>query len=347
VGGLRRRRTIVTVALAALAAGAIAVAGCGGGDHGASAGAVSNAGSPQERAQVAARDFLDRYVDGDGRVVRRDQGGDTVSEGQAYALLAAVALGDRARFDRIWAWTRAHLQRADGLLSWHWVGGRIADDQSSADADLDAAHALRLAADRFSEPALARTSRRMADAMRGHEIRDGVIMAGPWAVQQGLTNPSYFDPRGLAALHMDDVARATRQVVAKLVGDGRTAPPDWATVGPSPAPSGPPDGSGPPAYGYDAARVPIRLAASCEASDRRLAASMTGLDRAAPTRHPVFTVARAAQAHAAGDDGATARLLDQAAEEDHATPTYYGAAWLALGRVLLQSDLLGTCPAGR
>jgi endoglucanase len=61
----------------------------------------------------------------------------------------------------------------------------------------------------------------------------------------------------------------------------------------------------------------------------------------------VFTVARAAQAHAAGDDAAAAGLLDQAAEEDHAAPTYYGAAWLALGRVLLQSDLLGTCPAGR
>ena len=60
--------------------------------------------------------FLDRYVDGDGRVVRHDQGGDTVSEGQAYAMLLSVAADDRSRFDRVWGWTRAHLRRSDGLL---------------------------------------------------------------------------------------------------------------------------------------------------------------------------------------------------------------------------------------
>jgi endoglucanase len=136
-------------------------------------------------------------------------------------------------------------------------------------------------------------------------------------------------------------------VVAALVGDGRTPPPDWATIGPPPAPSGPPNGSGPAAYGYDAARLPIRLAASCDASDRRLAASLTGLEGAAPAQHPVFTVARAAQAHAAGDRGAAGRLLDQAAEQDGAAPTYYGAAWVALGRLLLDTDLLGSCPMGQ
>ena len=50
------------------------------------------AGSAAARAAVvqsAARSFLSRYVDPDGRVVRRDQGGDTVSEGVSYALLLA------------------------------------------------------------------------------------------------------------------------------------------------------------------------------------------------------------------------------------------------------------------
>src|SRR5438045_6380113 len=42
-------------------------------------------------ATRTARAFLDRYVMGDGRVARIDQGGDTVSEGQAYALLLAAA----------------------------------------------------------------------------------------------------------------------------------------------------------------------------------------------------------------------------------------------------------------
>lgn len=314
-------------------------AGCGGGDE------AAPASTPASRASAAARAFLDRYVDADGRVVRRDQGGDTVSEGQAYALLAAVAVGDRARFDRVWAWTTRHLRRDDGLLSWHWADGKVADPQSSSDADLDAAHALKLAATKWREPALARTARRMADAMRGQEISGGVIMAGPWAKDRGVINPSYYDPRGLQALHMDDVATATRTVVRALTA--AKPPTDWARLGPPPAQSGPPNGGGPAAYGYDAARVPIRLAASCDPRDRRLAASLKGLEGAAPAPHPVFTVARAAQAFAAGDRARAASLLDAAARLDQASPTYYGAAWVALGRLLLQTDLLGSCSAAR
>ena len=56
-------------------------------------------------AERAGRAFLAAYVDPDGRVVRRDQDGDTVSEGQAYAMLVAVAIDDRAAFRSVWSWT--------------------------------------------------------------------------------------------------------------------------------------------------------------------------------------------------------------------------------------------------
>jgi endoglucanase len=61
----------------------------------------------------------------------------------------------------------------------------------------------------------------------------------------------------------------------------------------------------------------------------------------------VFTVARAAQAWAAGDRGAAGTLLDDATVQDQGAPSYYGAAWVALGRLLLDTDLLGSCQAGR
>src|SRR6266545_2779995 len=108
--------------------------------------------SAEELARVAADRFLDHYMEPDGRVVRRDQGGDTVSEGQAYAMLITVATGDRARFARVWTWTAQHLQRPDGLLSWHWADGHVVDPEAAADADLDAARALVFAAERFDEP---------------------------------------------------------------------------------------------------------------------------------------------------------------------------------------------------
>src|SRR3954469_17661364 len=77
--------------------------------------------------------FLDRFVAGDGRVVRHDEGGDTVSEGQGYAMLLAVRDGDEARFNRVWRWTKTNLQRDDGLFSWRWQNGQVADESPAAD----------------------------------------------------------------------------------------------------------------------------------------------------------------------------------------------------------------------
>ena len=34
-----------------------------------------------------------------------------------------------------------------------------------------------------------------------------------------------------------------------------------------------------------------------------------------------------------------------AQEADASTPTYYGSAWVALGRVMLTSSALGSCPS--
>jgi len=42
-------------------------------------------------------------------------------------------------------------------------------------------------------------------------------------------------------------------------------------------------------------------------------------------------------------DGAIERL-DAAAQLEQRSPTYYGAAWVALGRIMLTTSLLGECP---
>ena len=132
------RDLVVTVAGVALTAVAVSLlAGCGSSSSSSSASTQGSSASPQQRAEAAARHFLDRYVDGDGRVVRRDQGGDTVGEGQAYGMLMAAAIGDRRRFDKIWNWTKANLQRPDGLISFLWRDGHVVDPQAASDADLD------------------------------------------------------------------------------------------------------------------------------------------------------------------------------------------------------------------
>lgn len=347
------------LAAIALLGPALVASGCGGG---------TKPVTQRELTREDARHFLTHFVDPDGRVVRRDQGGDTVSEGQAYGMLLAVALGDRAEFDRIWAWTQKNLQRSDALLSWHWQKGQVDDDQPSADADLDAARALALAAYRFSQPRLATESDRIGNAVRALETiktaAGPVIAAGPWSVPQGLTNFSYTDPRAIAVLsHLGNtagwqqVAAASTQTIANAAG---ALPSDWARVTQdgTVTPSGEPGAGKPPQYSFDAARVPIRFAAACSGNERALAARLWPQLRTDPSLLPrtlggkpaggarkssAGLAAAAAAGVAAGRKRAAEKLLAQASKDEQDHPTYYGSALVALTRATVVTPMLGRC----
>jgi len=355
---MRARRTALAAVVALLAVPAVLAAGCGG----------DGGERPADPARAAADRFLDRYLASDGRVVRRDEGGDTVSEGQAYAMLLAAATGDERRFDAAWRWTRRELQRDDGLLAWRWAGGRVVDDTPAADADLDAARALALAARRFDRPALRRQARRIADAILRHETAGDQLVAGPWAVSGHVVNPSYDSPaaaRVLGRLGQPDRWRRVRSAgirTANTLTAGGRLPPDWAVVGsrsdsdPDPTtataaaePGG--EDLAPSAYGFDAVRLPVRYAEACDPVARRVAARLwptlrsgdpavlprtpDGRGAEGAGRHAVALVGAAAAADAAGDGERRDELLDAAARLDAERPSYYGAAWVALGRVLL------------
>ncbi len=314
------------------------------------------------RAIVVARSFLHEYVDRSGRVVRRDQGGDTVSEGQAYAMLLAVAVHDASRFAQVWSWTATNLQRPDGLLSWHWNGGRVIDSMPATDADLDTAHALALASTAFGQTSYAADAARIGDAVLAEETLALagrlVLVAGPWARQSAadgspvaVVNPSYFSPRAYTELDrlMGDPrwgqlrASAVEQIGALTTN---ALPPDWATVDsngvvqPAPAP-----GASRIGYGADAARVPPRFAEACDPASRVVAASLWPRLRHAAHRSTIGFVAAAAGAAAARVSSARDALLDSAERSEARHSTYYGSAWVGLGRVLLTTHLLGGCPA--
>ena len=328
-------------------------------------------------AVAAGQRFLDDYVEDDGRVVRPDDGGDTVSEGQAYAMLVAVAIDDRERFHRVWDWTRTQLQRDDGLLAWRWADGEVVDPMPATDADLDVAHALTLAADAFADPDLDRAAARIARGVLEHETVEGrlgpVAVAGPWASGRDdgepWVNPSYGAPLAfdaLAGLTGDPtwsaLADGARRVVADVTVES-DLPPDWAVLQPEaivPRPA--PGRDGDPVHGYDAVRTAVRFAVDCDAGGRALAAAMDDeyeratradggpaavlhLDGepAVDHGHPASSVAAAAASMAAGDAEDAARLLTVAEQQLDADATYYGAAWIALGRLWLTTDRLGGC----
>jgi endoglucanase len=268
-------------------------------------------------------------------------------------MLLAVAHRDETRFDRVWTWTREHLRRPDGLLAWRWSDGRVTDDEPAADADLDAARALLLAAKRFDEPRYARDGRALGRAVSEHETKGSVLVAGPWT--QDVVNPSYWSPRAFAAIERVDLNGPARRMTEQLTSGG--LPPDWAKVQAWGAePTGPPMG-GDAVYSYDAVRLPVRLAESCDSQDRALAARLWARLRDEPgaarraldgtpltgDEHAASLAGAAAAAHAAGDRDAASELLDRAEQLDAEHPSYYGSAWVGLTRAMLRPGALGTC----
>jgi len=359
---VRTKAAVWTAAALACAGLAAGLAGCG-----VSPNSVST--------QQAATRFLTSYVLPDGRVVRLDQGHDTVSEGQAYGMLLTETVGDDAQFRRIWQWTRDHLQRPDGLFAYLAnAKGEVVSQNPAADADLLTAWALL----RYRGPAAAtwhQDGRRVAAAILAHEVTAGpdgmpVLTAGPWATGRPATlNPSYWSlPAllGMERLTGDEqwrrLAVSAVRLTRELTQDGRVLPPDWAmlsadgTVRAEPAP----DGSEPePEYGPGAQRTVVWFAASCDPAARSLAARWWQLLRPGhrslrlalslggrmvnPSYAALPLVASAAAAQAAGHGAAVRRLLWRAERQQRSDPTYYGGAWAALGPALLTRGTLGSC----
>ena len=115
------------------------------------------------------------------------------------------------------------------------------------------------------------------------------------------------------------------------------------------------------ATGYEAAQVIVQAAVDCSDGGQDVAVrawpfhapSWTAatwwrrppLDgqALAGEQHPLALVAAAAAAAASGEHSRAAELLDSAGALDEQAPSYFGAAWIALGRLWLDTDLLGGC----
>jgi endoglucanase len=351
-------RLMVVIASAGLA---VVIAGCG------SSGSQSEAGR-----------FLETYARPDGRVVRLDQGNDTVSEGQAYGMLLAEVTGNTGAFSRIWTWTQRHLQLSNYLFAFHAnAAGQVISTEPASDADLLIAWAL-LRYQGPNEAARHRDGRQVADAVLAHEVTIGedgmpVLTAGPWATGQTATiDPSYWSLaafQGLAKLTGNQMWLRLESGAVSLARDitknGRQLPPDWAVLrtGDAPVAEPSPNGNAPVAqYGLDAQRTVVWFAASCNPQARALAARWWRLlrprraaralalhlngDILTPTHAPLPLVAAAAAATAAGQSVDAQQLLSDAAAQQRHYPTYYGGAWSALGQALLLSDALNPCSGG-
>jgi endoglucanase len=359
-------------ALAAIAA--IAGLGLLIGSEASSGASARSAGATSLPSPVSlARQFLRDYATNDGRILRRDQGSDIVSEGQAYGMILAEVAGQPATARTIWSWTHAHLQRSDRLMSFHASSsGKVLDTQPASDADVLMAWAL-LRYRGVDATALHADGREIANAVLAQETvtaPDGttLLTAGPWATgSPAALDPSYWMPPIFVALARETgdnqwktLAADSVRTLRAITRDGQELPPDWARLdGNAARPQRAPDGSAPHIqYGLDAQRVPAWFATACTPSARALAADWWSTLRTpsrqpdialsldgtviSSLRNPLGYVAASASAQAAGHSSTERSLLGAAGKQAKSYATYYGNAWVALGQALL-GHTLGLC----
>lgn len=223
------------------------------------------------------------FITSEGRVVRPEHGHDTVSEGQAYAMLRAAWMDDRATFDRVWQWTRANLVRTGkpwpALMAWRWTpASGVLDWNVASDADADIALALLTAEGRwptpggsYREPALAILDDLLDHAVAADDAGVPVFLPGAWADQRdadrGLVlNPSYMAPASFRVFHRATGDERWRHLAAGAyevldticAPPGAALPPDWIRWWSHDRWAPDAEQGGLP--GWDAIRVPWRVA---------------------------------------------------------------------------------------
>ncbi len=219
--------------------------------------------------------FKKRFLATDGRVVDDGNGGITHSEGQGYGMLLAVAFHDRAAFDRMWTWTRTHLQRKeDFLFSWKWTpedGGAIGDPNNATDGDLLLAWALLRGSREWSDYkykqaagqiVIAILEKTTAETYLGLQLLPGIV--GFQKPEGVVVNPSYYVFPAfteLAATFPSDKWKSLHSGAIALLGAAQFGrwklTPDWTLVAPTWVAFAPGHDR---IFGYNAIRVPLHIA---------------------------------------------------------------------------------------
>jgi endoglucanase len=251
--------------------------------------------STAELLQQSWQAYKQQFVQPDGRVIDREAGDRSTSEGQAYAMFRAVLINDPDTFAKTLTWAEANLQRrgSDGNRSdtlWCWKWGKnaegiwgVLDANFASDGDMDAVTALIFAARRWNRPdylTLARTklqdlwnlSTVTATGVSG-ETR--YFLPGPKVAFQPLPtrvylNPSYLAPYAFRLFAQVDtehqwlkLVESSYQVLNQSAGLSAIGlPSDWIALDPlsgrfQPIASPSPLRS---VYGFDAYRVWWRVA---------------------------------------------------------------------------------------
>ena len=227
------------------------------------------AGADGKFLVTAYNQWKQTFVSGGNKVIRPENGNDTVSEGIAYGMLIAVNMNDKTLFDALYGFWKTN--SSGGLMTWCLPAGSNSCSAqgggSATDADEDAAFALIQAAKVFG------TASYMTDA--------ATIIGQIWAkdidptsnlptggsnygsTSSKVTNPSYFAPAYYRAFAAVDSGHAWGTVADKSIAainalsSSSGLVPAWCTNNCTGVGSN--GGSNDMIYQYDSHRVPMRV----------------------------------------------------------------------------------------
>ncbi len=240
--------------------------------------APSAAADPPQGIGTAQDDWVEfrrRYLLPEGRVVDTGNRNVSHSEGQGYAMLAAVRADDQGSFGRMLAWTLANLKRReDNLCSWRYQPDQqpnVTDPNNATDGDLFIAWALLEAGTRWGNA----DHRRRAIAIARDLLRSCTGQQnGRWVLLPGAYG---FQGRSRTVLNLSYYAFAAMRALGREVGDpvwgrleedalvllrqarfGRFGlPPDWLELRAN-GDVTPADGW-PARFSFDAVRIPLNM----------------------------------------------------------------------------------------
>ncbi|MDR1830092.1 MAG: hypothetical protein LBQ76_04900 [Candidatus Fibromonas sp.] len=208
--------------------------------------------------------------------IKFDTESQTVSEGIGYGMLMMVYFSDastsyQTNFDLLWAYYQSFLNER-GLMRWKINGfSTKIEDNAASDADFDVAVALVMAHYQFgtsNNKNYLDTARVLISKIRSYEISPNNLHK-PGDVWNDIRNPSYVSPAAWAIFKEIEPCQQNKNKWQSVIEANYTMLKanqnassaglfsDWCTDNGSPA-TGPDNKN--PAYDYDAARVPWRVA---------------------------------------------------------------------------------------
>ncbi|MEI7933551.1 MAG: glycosyl hydrolase family 8 [Chlorobiaceae bacterium] len=249
--------------------------------------------NPEEISQRTWSHFRRTFIKS-GRVIRPTNNNDTVSEGEAYVMLRSVLMNDRETFDNCLLWTETVLSRkkshGDRLLAWHFENGQVTDTAAASDADIDYAFSLILAYRTWHDKQYLEIALAVLKSVLDHEtaVINGRLYLLPWPKSNNVTdelvalNPSYYAPSHFKLFYevsadnrWIQLSDTTYDLLGRLLVSPGKLIPDWIAIDKQGTiralPGKPAD------YGWDAVRVPLRIAADYYLYDDQRALSILRL----------------------------------------------------------------------